>query len=250
MADNLNRMLRALFILALFLVSSLPRSPRANRPPAESWEPDSVPDAFSRPAAALMWPGATRAFLVEPDGCFYNGIWRVDVAATADGRRAAPPRRIAYEGRWRPIAHWTQRAGDVRWDFEAVALPAPEDAFAAWTRDISDGLALRADRGARAAWRRSLTADERDRVDRPSGASSRLARPAGEPVPLVVSVLATARNTGPLAAHATLDLALAPAGAAEPWYEDGPHRAPPSWGWCAPGVDSALGWCEIGRAHV
>src|SRR2546426_5538187 len=99
-------------------------------------DPDAVPDAFARPGAALMWPGATRAFLVEPDGGLYNGVWRVDIVAGAGGRRADPPRRIAYEDRWLPIAHWTERAGDVRWDFEAVALPAPEGPLAPLAREL------------------------------------------------------------------------------------------------------------------
>ncbi|HEY3216601.1 MAG TPA: hypothetical protein VGK93_08930 [Candidatus Eisenbacteria bacterium] len=45
----------------------------------------------------------------------------------ADGGRRAgrAPRRIAFSGRWLPVARWTRRGGGVRWDFEAVALPEP-----------------------------------------------------------------------------------------------------------------------------
>ena len=36
-----------------------------------------------------------------------------------------PSRAVAFEDRWLPVAHWRRTSGDVRWDFEAVALPGP-----------------------------------------------------------------------------------------------------------------------------
>jgi hypothetical protein len=243
-ADNHSRMLRILLVLFLLALTSLSPSPGARRPHAPAWEPDSVPDAFSRPAAVLTWPGAGAAFQVGPDGGLCNGVWRVDVAAFANGRRAAPPRRIAYEERWRPVAHWTERAGDVRWDFEAVALPAPEPALTALERDVAAWRAVRAAREARAASAaRGEVPEERERADRVAAAASLPPAPGSvEEVPLVVSVLATALNTGDRPERVTLDLTLAPMSDDEAWHEAGARRTPP-WGWCAPGADSALGWC-------
>jgi len=92
-------------------------------------DPDSVPEAFARSTAALMWPGATRAYQVTPAGDLYNGEWRVVVRAAANGVEADSPRVVAFRERWRPGARWTRRSGDVRWDFDALALPesAPRD---------------------------------------------------------------------------------------------------------------------------
>jgi hypothetical protein len=93
-----------------------------------SGDPDLVASAFAHPGAALMWPGAIRAFEVRADGSLYNGIWRVAIAPSADGVEAGAPRRIAFEDRWRPVAHWRREGGGVRWEFEAAALPAPAPA--------------------------------------------------------------------------------------------------------------------------
>src|SRR6185503_10673376 len=70
------------------------------------FDPDSVPEAYRGSTAALMWPGATRAFQVRPDGDLDNGEWVVRFDPAADGTPAGPPRVIAYEERWRPVAHW------------------------------------------------------------------------------------------------------------------------------------------------
>jgi hypothetical protein len=86
------------------------------------FDPDSVPDAYARPTCALLWPGATRAWQVTPEGDLYNGEWRVRVRPLAGGREAAAPRVIAYEDRWLPVAHWRRPGGGLRWDFEALAL--------------------------------------------------------------------------------------------------------------------------------
>jgi hypothetical protein len=91
---------------------------------AHVWEPDSIPDAFAHPTAALFWPGLPRSFLVDPDGALQNGLWRVRFEIAAGGVNAAPPLRIAYEQRWNPVVRWTRWSDGVRWDFEAVAFPA------------------------------------------------------------------------------------------------------------------------------
>src|SRR5205809_4379852 len=96
--------------------------PAAAAPPPAS---DSIPEAFAPATAALMWPGASRAFEVTPAGDLFNGEWAIRVRPSVDGAAADAPRRIAYERRWMPVIHWTRRARGVRWDFEAVALPSP-----------------------------------------------------------------------------------------------------------------------------
>ena len=93
--------------------------------PHTAFDPDSIPEAYARSTAALMWPGAARAFQVTPDGNFENGEWRVQVTPTSREALASPPRVIAYEERWLPVAHWRRTSAQVRWDFEAVALPEP-----------------------------------------------------------------------------------------------------------------------------
>lgn len=90
-----------------------------------AFDPDSIPEAYRHSTAALMWPGATRAFQIRPDGDLFNGVWRVRIAPAGGAEPAGPPRVIAYEERWRPVARWRRRSGAVRWDFEAVALPGP-----------------------------------------------------------------------------------------------------------------------------
>ncbi|MBI1797506.1 MAG: hypothetical protein HY076_03260 [Candidatus Eisenbacteria bacterium] len=115
--------LRAAALVALVL--ALPGCSR-HAPAVAAFDPDSIPEAYQGSTAALMWPGATRAFQIRPDGDLYNGAWRVTFDLHADGRDAAPPRAIAYEERWRPVAHWARHSGRVRWNFEAAALPAPD----------------------------------------------------------------------------------------------------------------------------
>jgi hypothetical protein len=237
---------RALITALVVLLLALSPGRSATLGPVAVWQPDSVPDAYSRPSAALMWPGATRAFMVGADGGLFNGVWRVNVVAGAKGRRAGLPRRIASEERWRPVIHWVERAGDVRWEFEAVALPAPDAPLASLARAIEAQQAVRADHAAHEQRRRALTPDDRDRMDRlVLNTSHRLALGAREDVPLVVSVLAIAHNDGGRAAEATLAVSFAPARGDEPFHEPGAAVLPPSWGWCTrAGQDSAIGWCE------
>ena len=60
--------------------------PRATREAA--WDPDSIADAYSRPSAALVWPGLSRSFLVDSAGSLMNGLWsaRVDLSALTQSR--------------------------------------------------------------------------------------------------------------------------------------------------------------------
>ena len=220
-------------VLALILIALLALRPTslAGSPPPPTWTPDSVPDAFAMPVAALMWPGATRAFVVDARGDLGNGRWRFKVTAGANGRPASPPRRLACEDRWLPVVHWTEHAGDVRWEFEAAALPIPTDPLTAWNREL-------------AAWRV-------ERTGRDSGAAdSRLAPPhlfalqPGEDIPLVVTVRATAHNDGAREERVSLDVALVrdqPTGASR---ETASRGGSPAWGWWNARADSAIAWCD------
>ena len=86
-------------------------------------------EAFSRSTAALVWPGATRAFQITPAGDLYDGAWtvRIQPREARTGAIAAAPRVIAFEDRWLPVAHWLRRGDDIRWSFEAFAWPADGD---------------------------------------------------------------------------------------------------------------------------
>ena len=108
-----------LLLLAGLVAGCAPRAP--------SFDPDTIPEAYRHATGALMWPGATRAFLVTPEGDLDNGDWRVRFDLSAAGAPAMPPRVIAAEDRWLPVLHWTRRAGDTRFEFEAVAVAAPRD---------------------------------------------------------------------------------------------------------------------------
>jgi hypothetical protein len=99
------------------------RAPSSER--ARGFDPDSLPDAFTPPSAALMWPGATRAFEVTPEGNLDNGAWVVRIAPSAAGVSARSPQVIGYESRWLPVARWNRVSGDVVWAFEAVTFPGP-----------------------------------------------------------------------------------------------------------------------------
>jgi hypothetical protein len=90
-----------------------------------AFDPDSIPDAYARPSAALMAAGATRGYEITPEGNLYNGEWKVRVRASADGVEAPAPKRIAYLERWMPVAAWKRASGDVTWRFEAVAFQPP-----------------------------------------------------------------------------------------------------------------------------
>lgn len=101
------------------------------QPPSTSrpFDPDSIPEAYARSTAALMFPGATRAFQITPEGDLFNGAWRVAIEAAAGGVPAGAPRAIAAEDRWMPVFHWWRQADSVRFEFSAAAMPdaAPRD---------------------------------------------------------------------------------------------------------------------------
>ncbi len=119
---HLSTILPVTLATALLLGGCAPSGPG---PRAQRFDPDSIPEAYARSTAALMWPGATRAWQITPAGDLYNGEWQVRLIPSAGADSAAAPHVVAFEERWCPVAHWTRRSGDVRWDFEAVALPEP-----------------------------------------------------------------------------------------------------------------------------
>ena len=93
------------------------------------FDPDTLPEAFARSTAALMAPGATRAFQITPEGDLFNGAWRIGIRPAAAESAASLPRAIgADERRW-PVYRWVRHAAAVRFEFEAVAVPdrAPRD---------------------------------------------------------------------------------------------------------------------------
>jgi hypothetical protein len=110
------------------LASSILGGHGAAPPSRGDWNPDRVPEAYPRSVAALMWPGATRAFQVTPEGDLFNGVWWVHVDASADGARASSPGAIAYQDRWCPVTRWARANGDVQWRYEAVVIPEDEPA--------------------------------------------------------------------------------------------------------------------------
>ena len=143
----------------------------------------SVPEAYSRSVAALMWPGATRAFQVTPRGDLYNGAWLTRVTPTADGREALAPAVIAYEDRWCPVVRWTRTSGAIRWDFEAVAFPSR-------CRDCSRGAARRG-----VARRGGLGARPRPAPGRRRGRHLPGSRPRLDPAPRQASTRARPRGS-------------------------------------------------------
>src|SRR5262249_47542666 len=118
---------RSPFPLVLALATGC-GGPAAERPAGSaerSFDPDSVPEAYARSTAAVMWPGTTRAWQITPEGDLYDGETTVRVRAASGATVASPPRVIAFEQRWMPVAHWWRASGDVTWRFEGVAFPEP-----------------------------------------------------------------------------------------------------------------------------
>lgn len=96
----------------------------ASGAPPRAWDPDSLPEAFARSTAALMAPGATRAYQITPEGDLFNGAWMVRIRPAAGEVAAGAPRAIGSDERRWPIYRWNRRAGAVRFEFEAVAASA------------------------------------------------------------------------------------------------------------------------------
>lgn len=233
------------FAVLMLVALAAPGCPPGG-PAGANFEPDSLPDPFLRPTAALMWPGATRAFQVQPSGDLYNGAWRVRVEAAGDGRPAAAPRRIAYEERWRPVARWTERAGSVRWDFEAVACPAPQPVIESLLLPARSWIGDRLEDLAAASERRALAAEPESTLDRLVVRASRSLEPTAEDRRgLVVSLLARATNTGAAPASARLAVSFLAPDSSAPFLDgDTAGEGPLRFGWAGPARDSALGWCE------
>src|SRR5438876_4354948 len=61
-------------------------------------------EIFRQPCAALMWPGATRSFLITSIGSLDNGEWETRLDPATDDRPAEPPQAIEYRHDAIPIA--------------------------------------------------------------------------------------------------------------------------------------------------
>jgi hypothetical protein len=172
-----------------------------------TFDPDSVPDAYRYSTAVLAWPGASRAYQVTPGGDLWNGEWKARIRPSAGGAPADSPRVIAYEERWRPIAHWTRRSGTVRWEFQAAAFGE------------SGAPGVRIPRGDRSA-------------PRDSG--------------LVVVLEVRATNAGSSPSDASLALTLDPGDSLEAFFAfDGPP-SPSDYRWAhGSSRDPAHGWSSI-----
>jgi hypothetical protein len=112
-----------LALVAVLALCGCSRTTPGNR--AAGFDPDTIPDAYRSPSAALMWPGATRAFQVTPRGDLTNGAWTVRIRPSEGGLEADPPRVIASEDRWLPVVRWRRRGEGISWEFEAVSSPGP-----------------------------------------------------------------------------------------------------------------------------
>jgi hypothetical protein len=84
---------------------------------------EAAKEAFSQPTAALMWPGATRSFLVTPLGGLDNGEWVTQFHCSANKLRADSMTAIRYSSQSLPVASWSLHGGDIMWKFEGVAFP-------------------------------------------------------------------------------------------------------------------------------
>ncbi len=212
--------LLAPWALVLALASASCEREGVAPPGFASANPDTVADAYAGSVAALVWPGATRACQVTADGDLFNGAWFVRIEPSAGGLPAARPARIAFEERWRPVAHWTRTDGALRWDFEAVAAPEPEPAW--WSA-----------RGALARWLAGQRRHDDERAaeravaglppERVTALLLRAPRPLGrDPVDrrnLFVRCRATVTNTGARATDARLVLRCEPAGPQRPYFD-------------------------------
>jgi len=200
---------RAVFLFALLLGVPTACARPAASPTAKRFDPDCVPDAFARPVGALQWPGATRAILVDSRGDLDDGAWRLTLDPVADGVTAKPPLRIASEDRWLPVLHWVRESGAVRWEFEAVAAPAPAPGPFEPRGAIASWLARRVDADARRRADAELAAVPAERADR---LLLRTRRPSDvndfDRAGILVSLEIRATNRGTLPMRAQLDAQL------------------------------------------
>jgi hypothetical protein len=192
-----------------------------------------------------MWPGATRSFQVTGVGDLYNGAWYVRVRPEVAGQPAPPPRVVAYEDRWCPVVRWTRTSGDVRWEFEAVALPEPEPPLLGGRGPLARRMAdwwRRSERRAADAAIASYAPERTDSllltVRRP------LERDATDRRGLLVSLRVRAVNAGARDQHARIEFEF------EPPERTRAYRCPDSlvrttwetgWGGASP-ADSVMGW--------
>ena len=201
------------------------------------------PDPYYQATAALMAPGASRSFQIQPNGNLYNGIWQVRFAASVDDRPVAPPRRIAYEDRWCPVAYWGEHGDGVRWDFEAVAATLPETPLETLRRSVNDVVVEWQKRSAIEIESRRLIERVGDRLDLVDARMSR--RPFAredEIRPLMVSLIARVTNTDRVPHRARLRADFAAADDTQPWWDDVYHRSPPlRWGWADTASTLAIG---------
>ena len=82
----------------------------------------AVSDPFARKTAALMWPGAHRAFLIDGETIF-NGEWAISFRLMRDGHHVAGPRGVAFEAGSPPCVTWQQGDSLLESTASAVALP-------------------------------------------------------------------------------------------------------------------------------
>ena len=206
--------------------------------------PDSTEEAYRHSVAALMWPGATRAYQVTADGDLFNGAWFVRMVPEGGGETAAPPGRIAYENRWCPIVRWTRAGEGLRWEFEAVAFPEAEPGPFSSRGSFARTAAAKARKRDRAI---EEAAYEGMAPERLAELLFRAPRPlVREPVDrrtLFVSMRVTVTNTGTVATEARLALRCEPPGADAPFPDsDSLVRTP--WEHCWRGAsrrDSVVG---------
>lgn len=215
-------------------------------PPRADWSPDSIPEAYRRSVAALMWPGTTRSFQVTGDGDLYNGAWYVRVRPEANGVPAPAPAVVAYEDRWCPVVRWTRTSGDIRWEFEAVALPEPAPPFLGPRGPLARHAAAWSKRSERRETDAAIASYAPNRIDslllrvrRP------LERDPSDRLGLIVSLRVRGVNTGASEATARLDLEFeSPARSLTYRCPDSLVRTTWETGWGAESeVDSVLGWC-------
>lgn len=209
------------------------------------WSPDSIPDAYRKSVAALMWPGATRSFQVTPEGDFFNGAWLVRVSAHAGADTAVVPAVVAYRDRWCPVVRWTRWSGRVRWDFEAVAAPAPQSWLASARLSVVRLAARKFQEDDQAHERAALHGRSESRLD---SLLLRARRPLDrDPVDrtnLLVSLQIRVTNTGRSTQHVGWELTCEPPPDPAPFGEPDSLIGIP-WRTCwtsTSGRDSVLGW--------